>query len=119
MYLDMNLVVLCGHLAANPEKRQFDGGSRLVRYLVTVRVDRPRRRIDVVPVTYWDPPECIWEDPGSRDVRVWVAGAVQRRFWEGADGRRSRIEVVAEQVYLYELGDREPVALVGEGESGA
>jgi single-stranded DNA-binding protein len=119
MHLDMNLVVLCGHLAADPETRQFDGGSRLVRYLVTVRVDHPRRRVDVVPVAYWDPPDDIWDDPGSRDIRVWVVGAVQRRFWEAPDGRRSRIEVVAEQVYLYDLGDREPVALGREGDAGA
>jgi single-stranded DNA-binding protein len=89
MHLDMNLVVLCGHLAADPETRQLDGGSRLVRYLVTVRVDHPRRRVDVVPVAYWDPPDDIWDDPGSRDIRVWVVGAVQRRFWEAPDGRRS------------------------------
>ena len=31
---------------------------------------------------------------------VWVAGAVQRRFWSGPEGRRSRLEVVAEQVCL-------------------
>jgi hypothetical protein len=33
-----------------------------------------------------------------------VSGSVQRRFWEDADGRRSRIEVVAEHVTF---GDNE------------
>jgi hypothetical protein len=38
---------------------------------------------------------------------VWVAGAVQRRFWSGDDGRRSRIEVVAEQVCLRDADPEE------------
>jgi hypothetical protein len=29
---------------------------------------------------------------------VTVTGSVQRRYWEGRDGRRSRIELIAEQV---------------------
>jgi hypothetical protein len=34
---------------------------------------------------------------------------VQRRFWEAPDGRRSRIEVVAEQVQLRDVEELEPV----------
>ena len=36
---------------------------------------------------------------------MWVAGSVQRRFWGGSEGRRSRLEVVASQVCLREAGD--------------
>jgi single-strand DNA-binding protein len=86
--MDLNLVVLCGRLAAPAEVRTFESGSRLARYLVTVRSEEPRR-VDVLPVTLWDPPDAVW-----------VAGSVQRRFWSGAEGRRSRLEVVAEQVCL-------------------
>jgi hypothetical protein len=60
----------------------------------------PRHRVDVVPVVMWDPPDELVDaepDPGRR---LWAAGAVQRRFWTGAQGRRSRLEVVAEQVCL-------------------
>jgi hypothetical protein len=35
---------------------------------------------------------------------------VQRRFWESPDGRRSRLEVVAEQVNLKEVEELEPVS---------
>ena len=97
--MDLNLVVLAGRLAAPPEVRQFTSGSRLLRYLLTVRSEDPRR-VDVLPVTLWDPPDDLVDaepDPGRR---VWVAGAVQRRFWSGAEGRRSRLEVVADQVCL-------------------
>lgn len=32
---------------------------------------------------------------------VWIAGSVQRRFWAAAEGRRSRLEVVAQSVELH------------------
>jgi hypothetical protein len=40
-----------------------------------------------------------------------VCGSVQRRFWEAPDGRRSRLEVVAEQVNVKDVADLEPVAV--------
>jgi single-strand DNA-binding protein len=98
--VDLNLVVLGGKLAAPPELRQFESGSRLLRSLVTVRTSGPRRRVDVVPVTLWDPAddhEVVDADAGRR---VWIVGTVQRRFWSGAEGRRSRLEVIAHHMQL-------------------
>ncbi len=96
--MDCNLVVLSGKLAAVPELRVFESGSRLVRYLVTVRSDAPRRRVDVVPVTWWDPPDAVADELPEPGREMWVTGMVQRRFWETEEGRRSRLEVVAYQV---------------------
>lgn len=107
--MDLNLVVLCGRLATDAELRVFDSGAKLIRYLVVVRVDHPRKRTDVVPVTLWDPPNELVDVPGEKGERVWVCGAVQKRYWEGPDGRRSRIEVVAEQVKIRDLDELEPV----------
>lgn len=100
--MDLNLIILCGRLSTDPELRVFESGSKLMRYLVTVRSECPTRRVDVVPVTLWDPPQELIDNPGEKGGRVWVCGSVQRRFWEAPDGRRSRIEVVAEQVTLKE-----------------
>jgi single-stranded DNA-binding protein len=105
--MDLNLIVLCGRLATDPELKVFDSGTRLLRYLVTVRADHPRRRVDVVPVTQWDPPDECVEDLPEKGARIWVCGSIQRRFWESPDGRRSRIEVVAEQVHLKDIVDNE------------
>jgi single-stranded DNA-binding protein len=68
--------------------------------LVTVRTESPTRRVDVIPVTLWDPPEELLNGNLKPGRRVWVAGSVQRRFWSGDqdEGRRSRLEVVAEQI---------------------
>jgi len=108
--VDLNLVVLGGRLAAPPEIRQFEQGGRLARYLITVRSEEPRRRVDVVPVVLWDPPDELIDAEPAPGQSVWVAGSVQRRFWSGPEGRRSRLEVVADQVCLRE----EPAADVGE-----
>jgi single-strand DNA-binding protein len=100
--VDLNLVVLCGRLSAPPEIREFEGGSRLARYLLTVRSEEPRR-VDVLPVTLWDPPEALVDADPAPGHPIWVAGSVQRRFWAGAEGRKSRLEVVAEQICLREV----------------
>ncbi len=109
--MDLNLVVLCGRMATEPEIRVFDSGTRLIRYLVTTRSEVPRRRVDVIPVTLWDPTDAAVAQPGAKGGRIWVCGSVQRRFWESPDGRRSRLEVVAEQVNVLEVEELEPVSV--------
>ena len=103
--MDFNVVALAGTLAAAPELREFDSGSRLLRLLVTVRTDEPRRRIDVLPVTLWDPPAALLAEELERGRRVWVCGAAQRRFWEAQEGRRNRIEIVAHQIMVRPLAE--------------
>ena len=96
--MDMNLVVLTGTLATAPDLREFESGARLLRLLVTVRQDEPRKRVDVVPVTLWDPPADLLSENLERGRRVMVVGAAQRRFWEAKEGRKNRVEIVAEHV---------------------
>jgi single-stranded DNA-binding protein len=96
--MDANVVLLTGTLAAAPEVREFDSGARLMRFLVTVRTTEPRRRVDVIPVTLWDPPPELVAARLERGHRVTVCGAAQRRFWEAKEGRRNRVEIVAHQV---------------------
>lgn len=96
--MELNLVVLSGRLAAEPELRTFDSGASLLRLLVTVRSTEPRRRVDVIPVTLWNPEGEVMDSALPVGQRVWVAGSVQRRFWASDDGRRSRLEVIAHEV---------------------
>ena len=110
--MDLNLVVLGGRLAAQPELREFDSGARLVRYLVTVKSEEPHRRLDVIPVTLWDPDDALLAGDFQPGHRLWLAGSVQRRFWDGADGRRSRVEIVAANVSF-----RDPESLFPPTES--
>lgn len=96
--MDYNLAIIAGSLAAPPELREFESGSRFIRYLITTRLDEPRRRTDVVPVTLWDPSDELIAAEPAPGRRLWTAGYVQRRFWPTTEGRRSRIEVVAHAV---------------------
>ena len=97
--MDFNVVVLAGRLAAPPEIREFESGSRLARYLLTVRSQQPKR-VDVVPVTLWDPDDDLVNADPQPGRRMVALGAVQRRFWSGSEGRRSRLEVVAGTVQV-------------------
>ncbi len=99
----MNVVVLCGQLSAPPEVRDLESGSKLVRSLVIIRSDLPRRRVDVVPVVLWDPPPGHDLLEARAGDQVWVAGTVQRRFWSTPEGRRSQLEVVATHVEMAPL----------------
>lgn len=108
--MDLNLIVLCGRLTVDPELRVLDSGTRLIRYLVATNVEFPRRRLDVIPVTLWSPTDELMDEPGKKGERIWVCGSVQRRHWESPDGRRSQIEVVAEQVKVGDLDELEPAA---------
>jgi single-stranded DNA-binding protein len=99
---DLNLVFICGRVASPPDLRSFASGTRQLRMLVTVRSDHPRRRIDVVPVTVWDPEDELVVPGIEVGSRVMVAGVVQRSFWDGPEGRRSRLEVIGRHITVQE-----------------
>lgn len=108
--MDLNIVVLCGRIAAEPEVRQFESGATLIRYLVTVRTSGPRRRVDVIPVTLWGPTEAqIADAADGKGHELWVAGAVQRRFWSAGSDRTSRIEIVAHAAEVRRDSDKSGV----------
>lgn len=96
--MDLNLAVIAGSLSAPPEIRTFESGARLARYLITVRTTEPRRRVDVLPVVEWDPVDEDAITALDRGDRIWTVCSVERRFWSVADGRRSKIEIVAHHV---------------------
>ncbi len=112
--MDLNLVVLAGRIATEPEVRTFPSGTTMIRYLVTVRSTEPRRRVDVVPVSLWDPSPAILERRDVRGRNVWVAGSVQRRFWSDSGDTRSRLEIVAHEVRISSAhGTPAPAAALG------
>lgn len=101
--MDLNLVVLCGRLAAPPDPINVESGASRIRLLLAVRSLPPAPGIDLLPVIMWKPPEELLTLEANE--RVWVAGMLQRRFWEapGAGRRASSVQVVAHRI------DRRPV----------
>jgi single-stranded DNA-binding protein len=94
--VDINVVVLVGRLSAPPEISNDE--NTVVRLLIASRSDAPTKRLDLLPVVWWNPTSDELSRIPPVGARVWVTGSVQRRYWEGRDGRRSRIELIAEQV---------------------
>ena len=95
---DRNEVALRGVLTTAPEHRVFGSGASLARLLVTIRLSAPRSRTDVIPVTVWEPDAAVIE--AERGAPVDEVGQVHRRFWTDAEGRHSRVEVVATEIEL-------------------
>ena len=96
--MDLNLAVLAGRLTATADLRVLDSGARLLRLLVAVRSEEPQKRLDVVPVVWWEPDDETLANPPAAGERLWITGSIQRRFWDAPDGRRSRLEIVAQHV---------------------
>lgn len=97
---DRNEVILRGRLATAPEHRTFGSGASLARLLVTIRLTAPSRT-DVIPVTVWEPDSDLVK--AARGIPIDVIGQIHRRFWTDAEGRHSRVEVVATSVEIGEI----------------
>lgn len=95
---DINVIVLDGRLAMEPEIKTFDSGGTRLKILVTIRSENPHRRVDVIPVTYFG--ERSEVSGFTRGDRVWLTGSVQRSFRESPDGRHSRLSVIASQLHM-------------------
>lgn len=104
--MDLNLVVLCGRLAAPPELRTFDGPEPHVRLLLAIRTEAPKRRLDLIPVVTGKSPGELADFPVGE--RVWVAGMLQRRIRNETDSanRASEVEVVAYEISRHRKGTR-------------
>lgn len=95
---DLNVLMIAGRLAVTPEVCPHESGTVSARLLVTTRRGAPHRRVDVLPVRCWQPDDALLGAEQGR--RVWVTGSLQRRFSDSDLGRRSRLEVIAERVWL-------------------
>ena len=102
--MDLNLVVIAGRLSMEPDVTEYASGHVLIRLLVATKQTDPIRRVDVLPVSLWDPSESKRAAIEAAEIgsRVWVSGTMQRRFWSGEEGRKSRLEIIAKEVQVRE-----------------
>ena len=93
-----NDVVLRGRVAAPVDERQLPSGDTIITARLIVDRDaaalsRSSQRVDTI--------DCVaWLRKAQRSMRAWragehveVSGAIRRRFFRGADGPVSRVEV--------------------------
>ncbi len=98
--MELNLAVVRGPISSSPEIRVLASGSSVA----TIGVRAPAgEQMTSVPVSVWDPPAWIGElAPGDEVI---VLGAVRRRFYKGAGGTGSRVDV--EAVFVGRPGKRQ------------
>jgi len=102
--MTVNLAVVRGTCSSAPDVRVLASGRALAVVQVTTRPDTGPALS--VPVTVWEPPAWVERlDVGDEVVAV---GRVRRRFYRGAGGAASRVEVEADLVARG--GDRRRVA---------
>ncbi|HEX5615562.1 MAG TPA: hypothetical protein VFZ83_10465, partial [Acidimicrobiia bacterium] len=90
----VNLAVVRGCCSSVPEVRVLPSGRVLAVLQVTTRP--PNGAAQSVPVTVWEPP--AWVEGLDAGDEVVVVGRVRRRFYRGAGGAMSRVEVEADLV---------------------
>jgi single-stranded DNA-binding protein len=91
----MNKVMLEGRLAAPAEVRVYESGTQGTRFLLTVKSEDPKR-VDVLPIVAFDAPDGFADTAPGTTLKV--VGSIRRRFSESVGGRRSRLEIYAEEV---------------------
>jgi single-strand DNA-binding protein len=100
--VEMNLVVLSGHLSSEPTIRELQSGSVLMTFELTTRVDDAAVS---VPLVWFDPPKKVSVRAGDE---VCAVGTVRRRFYRAGGATQSRTEVVVQ--HLGRVGDKRVVA---------
>lgn len=97
----MNSVNLIGRLTASPELRNTDSGS-VTRLRVAVQRRRGKdgedRGADFVDVTAFGAQAENCAQYLTKGRRVGIIGRLHHSEWDGDDGRRQRLEVIAENV---------------------
>jgi single-strand DNA-binding protein len=97
----MNSVNLIGRLTATPELRSSDNGG-VVRLRVAVQRRRGKdgedRGADFVDVTAFGPQAQTCAQYLTKGRRVGIVGRLHHSEWDAQDGRRQRLEVIADNV---------------------
>ena len=84
-----NVALIRGECSTTPDVRLLESGSRVAS--LAVRCPAADGRTTSVPVTVWEPPSWV-EALGPGD-HVVVVGALRRRFYRGAGGVGSRVDL--------------------------
>ena len=94
----LNEVVLRGRVSSAPEERELPSGATLITSRIVVERDAAARRRSSQRVDTFD--LVAWTARAQRIMRGWspgdvvtVEGSVRRRFFRGATGSVSRVEV--------------------------
>jgi single-strand DNA-binding protein len=102
--LNLNKVILSGHLAATPELRQTGSGVYTTTFDIAVNrrfESNGRREVDFLTIVAWRSTAefiCRYFEKGTA---ICVAGSIRTRKWQDKEGRnRTSVEIVADEAYF-------------------
>jgi single-strand DNA-binding protein len=109
--MDLNLVAITGRLAADPELHSTGNGTDVTTLRIAVgrmkRQGEQRAGADFLDVVVWGEQAKHAGRYLSKGRRVAIKGRLQQRTWTTPEGaKRSRLQVVADQVQFLDYKDR-------------
>ena len=84
----MNHIVIKGHLTRDPELKTTATGKEVVRFSVAVNRRFDRDKADFFDCQAWDKTAVFVSTYFRKGQEVLVGGEMQRRVWDGEDGRK-------------------------------
>ena len=120
----LNKVMIIGNLGRDPELRYTTRGNAVCNF--TVAVNRPGRldengqrgedETEWFAVVAWDKLAETCNQYLTKGRKVYIEGRLQTRSWEGSDGqKRSRVEVLAQNMVMLDSRNRGEDELAGAG----
>jgi single-strand DNA-binding protein len=108
--MDLNIVATTGRLAADPELHSTGNGTDVTTLRIAVgrmkRQGEQRPGADFVDVVVWGEQAKHAGRYLAKGRRVAIKGRLQQRTWTTPDGaKRSRLQVVADQVQFLDYKD--------------
>lgn len=95
----MNVVVIMGRLARDPELRQTGSGKDVVSFAVAV--NRTKDEVAFIPCTAWDKTAELIAQHFSKGKPIGVTGHLSARSYTDKSGnKRTVMEVVCDRVYF-------------------
>jgi single-strand DNA-binding protein len=109
--MDLNLVAVTGRLAADPDLHSTGNGTDVTTLRIAVgrmkRQGEQRAGADFVDVVVWGEQAKHAGRYLAKGRRVAIKGRLQQRTWTTPEGaKRSRLQVVADQVQFLDYKDR-------------
>lgn len=114
----MNHCTFIGNLGAAPELRYTPNGNAVCNFRIAVnrsytKDGQKHEEVEWVTIVAWDKLGEMCNQYLDKGRRVYVAGRLKTRKWEGKEGQKGVVvEIVAEKVLFLDKSDKaaEPVA---------
>ena len=99
---NVNRVILMGNLTRDPELRYTPNGSPVCEFGMAInrtfqgRDGEQRKETCFVDVTMWGKRGAVIHEYFKKGASIFIEGRLQFDTWETAEGKRSKLKVVAE-----------------------